>query len=221
MLRSPHLEPEAIRAAHARIHPAFRGSPQYVHDGLSALAGTPVVVKVETANPIRSFKGRGTWIAVSALAGEGRIGRTGRSPASVPATSARAWRSRPASTGSRPSSSARHGRTGARSPGCARSEPRSTRAARTSTRPAARPRRGRRRTTPSCSSTVTIRGSRPARPRRPSRSRTPSMRASCPGSPLPSSPLATARCSSGWRRGSDTPPRRSGSSASRRRAPMR
>jgi len=74
MQRSPHLEPEAIRAAHARIHPAFRGSPQYVHEGLSALAGTPVVVKVETANPIRSFKGRGTWIAVSALAGEGRIG---------------------------------------------------------------------------------------------------------------------------------------------------
>jgi threonine dehydratase len=33
-----------------------------------------VIVKVETANPIRSLKGRGTWIAVSALAGEGRIG---------------------------------------------------------------------------------------------------------------------------------------------------
>ena len=34
----------------------------------------PVIVKVETVNPIRSFKGRGTWTAVTALAGEGRIG---------------------------------------------------------------------------------------------------------------------------------------------------
>ena len=34
----------------------------------------PVIVKVETVNPIRSFKGRGTWVAVAALAGEGRIG---------------------------------------------------------------------------------------------------------------------------------------------------
>ncbi len=34
----------------------------------------PVIVKVETTNPIRSFKGRGTWIGVAALAGEGRIG---------------------------------------------------------------------------------------------------------------------------------------------------
>ncbi len=34
----------------------------------------PVVVKVETVNPIRSFKGRGTWVVVNALAGEGRIG---------------------------------------------------------------------------------------------------------------------------------------------------
>jgi threonine dehydratase len=33
----------------------------------------PVIVKIETANPIRSFKGRGTWIAVTALAAEGRI----------------------------------------------------------------------------------------------------------------------------------------------------
>jgi len=74
MLHSPHLEADAIRAAHTRIHPAFRDSPQYVHAGLSVRAGTPVIVKVETANPIRSFKGRGTWIAVSALAGEGRIG---------------------------------------------------------------------------------------------------------------------------------------------------
>ena len=74
MQRHPDLEPDAIRAAHARIHPAFTGSPQYVHDGLSTRLGVPVVVKVETANPIRSFKGRGTWVAINALADEGLIG---------------------------------------------------------------------------------------------------------------------------------------------------
>jgi threonine dehydratase len=74
LVRIPELEPEAIRAAHAAIHPAFIDTPQYVHEGLSSRLGVPVVVKVETANPIRSFKGRGTWVAVKALAGEGTIG---------------------------------------------------------------------------------------------------------------------------------------------------
>lgn len=68
------LEPEAIRAAHSRIHPAFRNSPQFVHEGLSRLGGVEVVLKVETVNPIRAFKGRGTWLAIDALAREGRIG---------------------------------------------------------------------------------------------------------------------------------------------------
>jgi threonine dehydratase len=71
----PELEPAAIRAAHTAIDPAFTNSPQYVHDGLSRRLGVPVIVKVETVNPIRSFKGRGTWIVVHALAGEGRIAR--------------------------------------------------------------------------------------------------------------------------------------------------
>lgn len=56
------------------MDPVFRDSPQYVHEGLSARAGRPVIVKVETTNPIRSFKGRGTWVVMQALAGEGRIG---------------------------------------------------------------------------------------------------------------------------------------------------
>ncbi len=68
------LTPEAILAASAAIDPVFRDSPQFVHDGLSAQLGVPVVVKVETVNPIRSFKGRGTWVAVHGLVGEGRIG---------------------------------------------------------------------------------------------------------------------------------------------------
>jgi threonine dehydratase len=74
MIRVPELEADAIRAVHPEIDPAFTGSPQYVHPGLSARLGSPVVVKVETDNPIRSFKGRGTWVAVHRLAGQGRIG---------------------------------------------------------------------------------------------------------------------------------------------------
>jgi threonine dehydratase len=73
MLASPELEPDAIRAAHGSIDPAFTGSPQFVHEGLSTRLGVPVIVKVETVNPIRSFKGRGTWVAVGGLVADGRI----------------------------------------------------------------------------------------------------------------------------------------------------
>src|SRR5688572_25246055 len=70
----PELEPAAIRDAHARIDPVFTDAPQYVHEGLSARLGVPVIVKVETVNPIRSFKGRGTWIVMAGLVGEGTVG---------------------------------------------------------------------------------------------------------------------------------------------------
>ncbi len=73
-IREPGLEPAAIRAAHARIDAVFSHSPQYVHEGLSGCLSVPVIVKVESANPIRSFKGRGTSVAVGGLAREGRIG---------------------------------------------------------------------------------------------------------------------------------------------------
>ena len=74
MITSPDLQPDAIRTAHLAIPRVFRDSPQFVHEGLSARLEVPVIVKVETVNPIGSFKGRGTWIAVAALAEEGRIG---------------------------------------------------------------------------------------------------------------------------------------------------
>jgi threonine dehydratase len=70
----PELESAAIRRALATIDPVFRDGPQYVHDGLSARLGVAVIVKVETINPIRSFKGRGTSVAVRALAAAGAIG---------------------------------------------------------------------------------------------------------------------------------------------------
>lgn len=68
------VDAEAIRAAHPRIPAAFRGSPQYVSEGLSERLGVPVVVKVETANPLGCFKGRGTWLAVDRLAAGGEVG---------------------------------------------------------------------------------------------------------------------------------------------------
>ncbi len=70
----PELEPAAIRSAQGRIDPVFTNSPQYVHEALSARLGVPVIVKVETVNPIRSFKGRGTWVAMVGLVGEGTVG---------------------------------------------------------------------------------------------------------------------------------------------------
>ena len=74
MLHPAELEPDAILRAAETIHPAFRHAPQYVHEGLSERLGVPVIVKVETVNPIRSFKGRGTGVVVRALSDEGRIG---------------------------------------------------------------------------------------------------------------------------------------------------
>ncbi len=74
MLRVPELEMASIRAACGAIDPVFAASPQYVHEGLTRRLGVPVIVKVETVNPIRAFKGRGTSLVVAALAREGRIG---------------------------------------------------------------------------------------------------------------------------------------------------
>lgn len=65
---------EAIRSAHARIPGAFRNSPQFVSEPLSEMTGVPVVVKLETPNPIGAFKGRGTWLAVAELLAAGRVG---------------------------------------------------------------------------------------------------------------------------------------------------
>ena len=48
-----------IKRAATVIDPVFLNSPQFVDEQLSAALGKRTVVKVETANPIRSFKGRG------------------------------------------------------------------------------------------------------------------------------------------------------------------
>ena len=48
-----------IEQAARVIDPVFRNSPQFVDEQLCAVLGRRTIVKVETANPIRSFKGRG------------------------------------------------------------------------------------------------------------------------------------------------------------------
>ncbi|MBX7124644.1 MAG: pyridoxal-phosphate dependent enzyme [Cyclobacteriaceae bacterium] len=53
------------------IDPVFLNSPQFISDSLSRLLGFDLVCKLETLNPIRSFKGRGTEVfAANAKPGE-------------------------------------------------------------------------------------------------------------------------------------------------------
>lgn len=61
------LSLERIAEAARRIDPVFRGSPQYASEPLGAELGCELVLKVETVNPIRSFKGRGADLFVGAL----------------------------------------------------------------------------------------------------------------------------------------------------------
>jgi threonine dehydratase len=61
------LKIENIQAASRSIDPVFLNTPQYYADSLSRSLGTRIVVKVETANPIRSFKGRGAEYLASRL----------------------------------------------------------------------------------------------------------------------------------------------------------
>lgn len=59
---------ENIQAASRSIDPVFLNTPQFFADSLSRVLGTRILVKVETANPIRSFKGRGAEYLASRLA---------------------------------------------------------------------------------------------------------------------------------------------------------
>jgi threonine dehydratase len=72
---APTVGAAAIRSALELIPAAFRAMPQFVVEPLSERFGAPVVVKVESANPIGSFKGRGTWLAVAELVARGAVGK--------------------------------------------------------------------------------------------------------------------------------------------------
>lgn len=61
------LSLEAIARAARDINPVFRNSPQFEAEALGSWLGSRILLKVETANPIRSFKGRGTDFYVRSL----------------------------------------------------------------------------------------------------------------------------------------------------------
>src|ERR1700756_1028454 len=66
----PHrLSVERIEQAGGIIYPVFLNSPQFWAEPLEQHLGCRVVVKVETLNPIRSFKGRGAEYFTATLEG--------------------------------------------------------------------------------------------------------------------------------------------------------
>jgi threonine dehydratase len=67
MSPTPRLAAERIEAASRSIDPVFLNSPQFLSEPLSDQTGARVVLKVETVNPIRSFKGRGADLFVSSV----------------------------------------------------------------------------------------------------------------------------------------------------------
>ena len=66
---SGRISLDRIAAAADVIDPVFLRSPQFVSEPLSDALGVRTVVKVETVNPIRCFKGRGADYYLSTLEG--------------------------------------------------------------------------------------------------------------------------------------------------------
>lgn len=64
------LDLDRVRAAVSLIDPVFRGTPQYDCEPLGAALGCRITLKVETLNPVRCFKGRGTETVLARLVGE-------------------------------------------------------------------------------------------------------------------------------------------------------
>lgn len=70
MLKASRLSIERIAHAATVIDPVFLNTPQFLAESLSAQLGCRLVVKVETTNPIRSFKGRGAAFLTASLEGQ-------------------------------------------------------------------------------------------------------------------------------------------------------
>ena len=65
------LDTARIRAAREEIDPVFLDSPLFRCEALEPVLGCAVSIKLETANPVRSFKARGTELVASRLAEAG------------------------------------------------------------------------------------------------------------------------------------------------------
>jgi threonine dehydratase len=68
---SVRLDLDRIRSAVFSIAPVFRNTPQYVCPPLGEALGCELILKLETANPIRCFKGRGTETVMTRLFNSG------------------------------------------------------------------------------------------------------------------------------------------------------
>ncbi|WP_406256658.1 threonine/serine dehydratase [Streptomyces chartreusis] len=71
-MQETRLNTSRIRAARRVIDPVFLDTPLYRCEALEPALGCTVSIKLETANPVRSFKGRGTEVVASRLAEQGR-----------------------------------------------------------------------------------------------------------------------------------------------------
>jgi threonine dehydratase len=70
-MQGTRLDSARIRAARLVIDPVFLDTPLYRCEALEPELGCAVSIKLETANPVRSFKARGTELVASQLAGSG------------------------------------------------------------------------------------------------------------------------------------------------------
>jgi threonine dehydratase len=66
------LDLDRIHAARHVIDPMYLNTPMYRCDGLGRRLGCTVSIKLETVNPVRSFKARGTELVASLLTEQGR-----------------------------------------------------------------------------------------------------------------------------------------------------
>lgn len=71
VVQETRLDTDRIRAARRVIDPIFLDTPLYRCEALEPGLGCAVSIKLETANPVRSFKARGTEVVASALADGG------------------------------------------------------------------------------------------------------------------------------------------------------
>ncbi|MER5193496.1 threonine ammonia-lyase [Streptomyces sp. NPDC002755] len=67
-MQKTRLDTARIRAARRVIDPVFLDTPLYRCEALEPGLGCTVSIKLETANPVRSFKARGTEVVASLLA---------------------------------------------------------------------------------------------------------------------------------------------------------
>ncbi|MEU1199995.1 pyridoxal-phosphate dependent enzyme [Streptomyces sp. NPDC005813] len=70
-MQETRLDTARIRLARRAIDPIFLDSPLYRCEALEPHLGCAVSIKLETANPVRSFKARGTEVVASLLADRG------------------------------------------------------------------------------------------------------------------------------------------------------